>query len=355
MTTPVTIIEHSNKSLNYTIFGAKWIPASARMVAFGSHARGTAALQVYQLAHGKLELLVEVEKPSAIKCGTFGASSLSTRHFATGDFAGHLMVWDLERLDLPVFDAKAHGEIINCIDGCGGLNIGNGAPELVTASRDGSVKIWDIRQQDPVVDISPSEGEHKRDCWAVAFGNSFDDDSRSVVAGYDNGDIKMFDLRTLSLQWETHLPNGICSLQFDRKDINMNKLLVTSLESKFHVYDLRTYNQKSGFTHLTESAHKSTIWCGAHLPQNRDVFMTCGGNGSLSLWKYQYPSSRVAKDADNQDVGVVGTVSLVNNVALATQPISSIDWNMDKAGLFVTAAFDQALRVGFVTNVNTLK
>eukprot|EP00042_Codosiga_hollandica_P025974 m.119426 g.119426 ORF g.119426 m.119426 type:complete len:85 (+) comp52054_c0_seq4:979-1233(+) len=37
------------------------------------------------------------------------------------------------------------------------------------------------------------------------------------------------------------------------------------------------------------------------------------------------------------------------------QPISSIDWNMDKAGLFVTAAFDQALRVGFVTNVNTLK
>ena len=76
----------------------------------------------------------------------------------------------------------------------------------------GCVKVWDIRQKDPVVEISPSEGEHKRDCWTVAFGNSFNDESRSVCAGYDNGDLKMFDLRTLSLQWETHLPNGVCSL-----------------------------------------------------------------------------------------------------------------------------------------------
>jgi hypothetical protein len=35
----------------------------------------------------------KVEKPSAIKCATFGASSLATRHLATGDFAGHMMVW----------------------------------------------------------------------------------------------------------------------------------------------------------------------------------------------------------------------------------------------------------------------
>lgn len=60
MTTPVTIIEHSVKSVNYTVFGARWIPSSARIVAFGSHARGTAALQVYQLSHGKMELITEV-------------------------------------------------------------------------------------------------------------------------------------------------------------------------------------------------------------------------------------------------------------------------------------------------------
>jgi hypothetical protein len=30
----------------------------------------------------------------------------------------------------------------------------------------------------------------------VAIGNSFNDDERCVLAGYDNGDVKLFDLRT---------------------------------------------------------------------------------------------------------------------------------------------------------------
>lgn len=34
-----------------------------------------------------------------------------------------------------------------------------------------------------------------RDCWCVAFGNSYNDEERCVLAGYDNGDIKLFDLR----------------------------------------------------------------------------------------------------------------------------------------------------------------
>lgn len=34
-----------------------------------------------------------------------------------------------------------------------------------------------------------------RDCWCVAFGNSFSDEERCVLAGYDNGDVKLFDLR----------------------------------------------------------------------------------------------------------------------------------------------------------------
>ena len=36
-----------------------------------------------------------------------------------------------------MFSADAHKEIINCIDGVGGLGIGEGAPEIVTGSRDG--------------------------------------------------------------------------------------------------------------------------------------------------------------------------------------------------------------------------
>lgn len=36
-----------------------------------------------------------------------------------------------------MYSVKAHKEIINCIDGVGGLGIGEGAPEIVTGSRDG--------------------------------------------------------------------------------------------------------------------------------------------------------------------------------------------------------------------------
>ncbi len=129
----------------------------------------------------------------------------------------------------PVYTSKAHGSIINAIDGIGGLGIGGGAPEIVTGGRDGeleyyqynfnkinkmlligSVKVWDPRQSGtPVAEMSPADGEVKRDCWTVSFGNSYNDEERCVCAGFDNGDIKMFDLRTMSLKWETNIKNGV--------------------------------------------------------------------------------------------------------------------------------------------------
>ena len=73
-----------------------------------------------------------------------------------------------------------------------------------------------------------------------------------VCAGYENGDVKMFDLRNMSLYWETNVKNGVCSLEFDRKDIKMNKLVVSTLESTFHAFDLRTKHPTSQFASVTE-------------------------------------------------------------------------------------------------------
>ena len=49
---------------------------------------------------------------------------------------------NLESPEIPVYSVKGHSEIINCIDGVGGLGIGEGAPEIVTGSRDGKNYIY---------------------------------------------------------------------------------------------------------------------------------------------------------------------------------------------------------------------
>lgn len=72
----------------------------------------------------------------------------------------------------------------------------------------------------------------------------------------------------------------------------MNKMVVTTLESKFHVYDLRTLHPENGFARVSEKAHKATVWLAKHLPQNRDLWMTSGGNGGVNLYRYHYPASR---------------------------------------------------------------
>lgn len=41
-------------------------------------------------------------------------------------------------------------------------------------------------------------------------------------------------------------------MEFDRKDVNMNKLVATSLEGKFHVFDMRTQHPTKGFASVSE-------------------------------------------------------------------------------------------------------
>lgn len=350
------IIEHINQGLTFTPSDTKWIPASPRFVVLGQNPKGTGALHVYELDTGECRVLHKFEKAHGLKCGTFGASSLEERRVATGDYSGQVAVWDFER-DTPLFSApKAHAGLVNAIDGCGGLNIGGGAPELVTGGADGAVRVWDPRVPDCVMALEPAAGESKRDCWAVAFGNSYNDSERCIAAGYDNGDVKLFDLRSSSMRWETNVSNGVVALEFDRKDIAMNKLLVTTLESKFRVYDMRTQHPVDGFAHVVEKAHKSTVWMGRHLPQNRELFITTGGNGGINVYKYHYPAERAVKDtaddAGGRMRGVAGTVELLNARIVSSQPIVSWDWSPDKEGLSVASCLDQTLRVFIVTKLH---
>ncbi|KMQ96723.1 wd repeat-containing protein 92-like protein [Lasius niger] len=336
------IICHIEKSVDYSLFDVKWIPCSAKFVVMGSRPRGTGIIQIYEVSSGELKLVKDIERSNQMNKGTFRASSLRDRHLATEDPS------------IPIYTANAHTQIINAIDGVAGASVGCGAPELVTGSRDGSVKVWDPRQKGrPVAVMEPKEGESRRDCWSVAFGNSYNSEERVVAAGYDNGDVKMFDLRAMTLKWESNLKNGVCGLEFDRGDIPMNKLVATTLESKFYLFDLKTQHPKKGFPYLVEKAHKSTVWLVKHLPQNRELFATCGGGGTICLWKYNYPEKRKTTDADGVELGVVGNVSLLQNSTLSSQPVTSLDWSPDKQGLGVCTSFDQCLRVIITTKLNT--
>ncbi len=222
----------------------------------------------------------------------------------------------------------------------------------MTGGRDGCVRLWDPRVNEPVLALEPGEGQPIRDCWTVAFGNSFSDEDRCIVAGYDNGDVKLFDLRTNTMRYETNVSNGVTCIEFDRKDIEMNKMAVTTLESKFRVFDMRTQHPTNGFSFLSEKAHKATVWCVRHLPQNRDLFMTGGGNGGFNIYKYSYPPKRTINHKDNIPMGVVGTVELLNSKVISTQPIVALDWSPDKEGLCTLCCLDQTLRCYVVTKLN---
>jgi hypothetical protein len=136
----------------------------------------------------------------------------------------------------------------------------------------------------------------------------------------------------------------------------MNKLVATGLESKIHLFDLRTFHETLGYTSMTQKVSKdnTTGWVVKHLPQNRDVFMTSSGSGGLDLMKYVYPNNRKTKDDKGKEVGVTGRIETIQNAVLADQPIGAFDWSPDKLGLCCFAGFDQQVRVGMVTRLGSL-
>ena len=284
-------IEHTNKTLGCTPTDVKWIPSSPRFVTTGTHPKGTGSVQVWEMVPGEgARAIGEVVRPEGIKCGTFGASFLEDRHFAVADCKGSLAILDLSRSSSSSASSSAsssstaltvggggssdssssgdanggisgsvvwrvpaaHSSFINCIDGCGGLGIGGGAPELVTGGRDGCVKLWDPRVQDPVLSMEPVTGQGARECWCVAFGGASSDEERCIAAGYDNGDVKLFDLRTQSIRWETNIGNG--------------GEWVGPMRARTHAHaHAHTRAASLCLSHLSPSPHPSPQWCPASL------------------------------------------------------------------------------------------
>lgn len=74
----------------------------------------------------------------------------------------------------------------------------------------------------------------------------------------------------------------VCCVEFDRKDINMNKLVATSLEGKFHVFDMRTQHVTKGFASVSEKV----IDLGGD--SQTDVWLICMGYMSKGYYHHYY-------------------------------------------------------------------
>jgi len=353
--TQTNIYTISEKSSEMTLFDCRWVPCSARFVVAGTHTKGHGILTVYTLSETE-ELIQSVtieRKRHPFKCITFGASKLDERYPATGDFDGNINVWDIEN-KLSVWSAKGHSSIINSIDGAVGKQSTNNQDHLVvTGSRDGSVKVWDIRAKEKAVaSMQPLEGNPSHDCWTVAFGSSSDSADKIIAAGFDNGDVKIFDLRAMSVLWETHVSNGVCSLAFDSSTNGVKKLSATCLCGYFYSWNLNSFQSIAKHPEITEKLNKCnhTIWGGRFLHQNRNILLTFDGSGSVKVLNYKSKDNLL----DSKKSSLMNSPSCVEKLQetqLSEQPISSFDWSPDKLGLAVSTSFDQKIRVLAVTNL----
>ena len=196
-----------SKSLNYIPFDIHWLPYSTKLVSIGESFDSKGILQIYNLNLGKLSIESEYIQNYPSKCCTFGISSFSSRDLALGDFDGNLSVIDLERGEFNYEIKKAHKGIIQSIDGLGIKN-NQGPPEIVTGGKDGLVKLWDLRSDKPCILLEPKDiKKNFPECWTVRFCDC--GSNKKVGIGYDNGDIKIYDLRMDKIFFGENLKKGV--------------------------------------------------------------------------------------------------------------------------------------------------
>ena len=343
-----------NKLLNFTPFDIRWLPYSTKLVITGQTPSSKGIIQIYHFIKGKLELESEFIRENAFKCCSFGASSFASRDLALGDFEGNFQIFDLEK-GMPNYEIKkAHKSIIYSIDAVGN-NITYGTEEVVTGGKDGSVKIWDLRSDKPAILLEPKGIEDTSlECWSVAFGGCFNRDERNLGIGYDNGDIKIYDLRMDKLLYGENFKYGICSLEFDKKNIPINKMIATTLDSKIYLFDVKNLEKRnnSNCDKLIDEINNTTIWGTKFVPQRRDIFVSLGGNGSLNIYKFHN------SDFNCDEIGSSNKenrkLKLINSHKISTQPIIGFDWHSTKLGLSCLVAFDRTVKICTINKLNLI-
>ena len=338
------------KYINFTPLDVHWLPYSTKLVTIGESFDSKGVLHVYNLIRGRLNLECEYIQDYPSKCCSFGISSFASRDLALGDFEGNLSVIDLERGVSNFKIQKAHKGRIQTIDGLGIKN-NMGPPEVATGGKDGIVKIWDLRTDKPSIILEPKDiQKNYPECWTVSYGDI--EMGKKIGIGYDNGDIKIFDLRMDKIFFGENLKNGICSIEFDKKNIPLNRMIVTTLGSKFYLYDLNNLNNLNYTNNNYNSIenkdaknpvykklyveNKTQLWGAKFLPQEKNMFVSLGGNGSLNLYKFE-KSDFIDNNKEK--------LKIINSCRLSSLPIIGFDWHFIKTDLACLVSLDNSIRI----------
>ncbi|XP_026191197.1 WD repeat-containing protein 92 [Cyclospora cayetanensis] len=341
------IINHSSASVTYTPHAACWIPQSICCFAGGEAPKRTGELEAYRLNEGQLKKQENKSTETGIKCMAVAHSPAGGNFVLSGHFDGSLHAWDCESVNRAIWRQKLHDSVVNAVAAH------PSSPLAVTGGREGTVKVWDLRMKQPVVSLESVEGEEAAECWAVCWGGCTGGPEGVIGCGYDNGDVKLFDVRAMKLISERNLDYGVCGLAMDRRDIKLNKLLVAALEGRLFTADLRTQHPEEGFAFQEQKLSSGTVWGVYPLPQNREIAATCTGGGTVSILLYSYPDQRSIADPQTGLMrGVVGSQQILNDAEVSTQPVVAWDWHPQKIGLAISASLDQQIRLTVVTKLS---
>lgn len=171
------IFEYMNMPLNFTPFHVKWLPNSPKFALLGQSPKMTGLFKLMKLDKKKIKEVFTMEFGKGFKSCSFNyfkeSMGLSSEQnvsqpalespvnypyqIALGDISGKLFLVDMEK-EKVFYEVKAHQGMVNSVDTMGGLT-GSGVLEIVSGGSDGCVRLWDPRQEAPVVALEPNKDE----------------------------------------------------------------------------------------------------------------------------------------------------------------------------------------------------
>ena len=169
------IFEYLNMSLNFTPFHVKWLPNSPKFALLGQTPKMEGIFKLMKLDKNKIVESFKMEFGKGFKSCSFNyfqeAMGLASPRnpldpqtpvnypyqIALGDISGKLYLVDLEKQKI-FYEVDAHKGMVNSIDSMGGL-VGSGVLEILTGGSDGCVRLWDPRQEAPVVALEPNKDD----------------------------------------------------------------------------------------------------------------------------------------------------------------------------------------------------